>query len=537
MKNLSRLLVFFDDAARQWLEQTQPAILMVDRNARVIAANSQQSAFTEKTAEQVQDRLLADVLPVRDSALLQVIRMVLTSGRSWRNALAIQGLDQQPREIAVAIVPLVQKRGEQGAIIFLDALDRMALLNQAVDFLSAHMVAADTDEIKFKSDARPESMAPVDPAVPEPGAAHLQSMILHSLPHGVALLADNDTILYHNDFFRNLYGTPTVAMVGRLFFDFIAPDHKKLWQQRLSDCRRLEKSFSFSAPLLTDPERTPVSWRHTLSCLQDRHKGTWLLLLTEKESAVKSLPVAQLVAAKQEAQQKMARVLSHDLRNELALMMHTISEMRKLGESPALQLLLDHINDQVKNVAEMAQRLRLIARDYLPDVMPINLSALLHAAVTLAELLCPRKGATLLLDIDDQAPEYYGNSEGLLSAFTALVVNALEAVASDGQVAVSMSFDVDSNGYQISITDNGVGITAEAMSKIFDMYYTTKPGKSAGQSLAMVYRVVQQHLGIVQFTSEPNVGSQVRVSLPAKHDSLPWSDWGLEIAVASGPRR
>ena len=81
-----------------------------------------------------------------------------------------------------------------------------------------------------------------------------------------------------------------------------------------------------------------------------------MLLLTEKESAVKSLPVAQLVAAKQEAQQKMARVLSHDLRNELALMMHTISEMRKLGESPALQLLLDHINDQVKNVAEMAQR-------------------------------------------------------------------------------------------------------------------------------------------------------------------------------------
>ena len=154
-------------------------------------------------------------MPVRDSALLQVdpdgpdqwsfLAKCVSHPRAWTSSLG---------KIAVAIVPLVQKRGEQGAIIFLDALDRMALLNQAVDFLSAHMVAADTDEIKFKSDARPESMAPVDPAVPEPGAAHLQSMILHSLPHGVALLADNDTILYHNDFFRNLYGTPTVAMVG-----------------------------------------------------------------------------------------------------------------------------------------------------------------------------------------------------------------------------------------------------------------------------------------------------------------------------------
>lgn len=259
--------------------------------------------------------------------------------------------------------------------------------------------------------------------------------------------------------------------------------------------------------------------------LQGDAKATGRISTDLQNKPLYSMPMAQLVAAKQEMQQKLSRNLAHDLRNEISLILHLISEMRKIGESPALQQMLDQINEQVKNLSEIALRLRRVAADYPTDVMPINLSALLRAAVKLAELLCPVKEPMLKCAIQDPVPEYYGNSEGLLSAFTAVLVNALEAVNSAGQVSVSMHFDVGKDGYQICIADDGIGIPAENLAKIFDVYFTTKAGKRAGHSMAIAYRVVQQHLGFIQVTSEPNVGTQVRISLPARRDPLPLSDW------------
>jgi signal transduction histidine kinase len=76
--------------------------------------------------------------------------------------------------------------------------------------------------------------------------------------------------------------------------------------------------------------------------------------------------------------------------------------------------------------------------------------------------------------------------------------------------------DFDPSRYAyIAVTDTGCGIPAEAMSKLFEPFYTTKPvGKGTGMGLAMVYGTITHHQGWVQIESEPGEGTVFCCFLP-----------------------
>jgi len=72
-------------------------------------------------------------------------------------------------------------------------------------------------------------------------------------------------------------------------------------------------------------------------------------------------------------------------------------------------------------------------------------------------------------------------------------------------------------GVSIRIADDGPGIPPEARERMFDPFFTTRPGGS-GLGLAVVHRAVESHAGCVFVDSEVGVGTRVTVLLPREHD-------------------
>jgi signal transduction histidine kinase len=66
----------------------------------------------------------------------------------------------------------------------------------------------------------------------------------------------------------------------------------------------------------------------------------------------------------------------------------------------------------------------------------------------------------------------------------------------------------------VAVTDNGVGLTAEARERMFVPFFTTKP-TGTGLGLAIVKKIVELHGGDIRVDSAPQQGTQVRVTLPA----------------------
>ena len=104
----------------------------------------------------------------------------------------------------------------------------------------------------------------------------------------------------------------------------------------------------------------------------------------------------------------------------------------------------------------------------------------------------------------------------LIRVITNLVKNAIQAIPDDKipQIIVKVT---DNNGrVDLTISDNGIGISDENKDKVFEPKFTTK-SSGMGLGLAMVKNIVETYQGTITFTSVKDVGTTFTVSFPKEY--------------------
>jgi CheY-like chemotaxis protein len=131
------------------------------------------------------------------------------------------------------------------------------------------------------------------------------------------------------------------------------------------------------------------------------------------------------------------------------------------------------------------------------------------------------------LNLDSALPPVLADSNQINQALLNICLNARDAMPDGGELAVATAM-VDPNTMQkrhrevsakpyvcISVTDTGMGMEESVRSRIFEPFFTTKGfGEGTGLGLAMVYGIVKNHHGIIDFETEPGVGTIFRLYLP-----------------------
>lgn len=129
--------------------------------------------------------------------------------------------------------------------------------------------------------------------------------------------------------------------------------------------------------------------------------------------------------------------------------------------------------------------------------------------------------ATLDCEIEDSLPCVEGYPGSLRQVILNLIVNAAQAIemrqdeAHEGRIGVVVRSLADA--VEISVADNGVGIPAKHLERIFEMFFTTKsPGQGTGQGLAICQSIIiNKHGGQLLVASEEGVGTTFTIRLPA----------------------
>ncbi|HEY4583608.1 MAG TPA: ATP-binding protein [Lysobacter sp.] len=99
--------------------------------------------------------------------------------------------------------------------------------------------------------------------------------------------------------------------------------------------------------------------------------------------------------------------------------------------------------------------------------------------------------------------------------FMNLLINAGQAIAERGVITLACGHE--NHEAWMSVTDTGCGIPDEALGRIFDPFYTTKPiGRGTGLGLAICYRIVEKHHGRIEVQSSIGMGTTFRVVLPIR---------------------
>jgi len=110
-----------------------------------------------------------------------------------------------------------------------------------------------------------------------------------------------------------------------------------------------------------------------------------------------------------------------------------------------------------------------------------------------------------------------GDDAQLQQAFMNLLINALEAMGTNGVLTVETDTVPDERGgrqLRVSIQDTGVGIAPENLGRLFEPFFTTKR-HGTGLGLAISHRIALEHHGWLRVQSDPGKGSQFSLSLPA----------------------
>lgn len=103
----------------------------------------------------------------------------------------------------------------------------------------------------------------------------------------------------------------------------------------------------------------------------------------------------------------------------------------------------------------------------------------------------------------------------LKQAFYNIIINAIESMNDGGKIAITVK-QRDSR-VEISIRDSGSGISKEALTRIFEYYYTTKD-KGMGLGLPISYMILKDHGGDIKATSTAGQGTTFTIVLPSRHD-------------------
>jgi len=120
------------------------------------------------------------------------------------------------------------------------------------------------------------------------------------------------------------------------------------------------------------------------------------------------------------------------------------------------------------------------------------------------------------LDIaDDQGDKLFADLEQMRLVILNLLLNAIEAVPSNGRISISVKKGEPLQGLVIIVRDNGPGIPPDDLEKIFEPYFTKRPG-GTGLGLALARRIVEEHDGTIKATNHPDGGAQFEISFPAE---------------------
>ena len=356
-------------------------------------------------------------------------------------------------------------------------------------------------------------------------------MVLDALPTGVAVSGPDHKVVFLNRYMANLVRLKKLEVSDVFVWDiFIRKDISDFIRttviegssrvSRIFDCSIDKKNFSMEVT---------VSMLHHSSGRIGHIINIANVTEQEKEKSAKKRDesFASLTA--------LTAGVAHELKNPLG----SISIYLQLMER---QLLKSEVFDDVETCRESliskikvlkgeVERLNNIVVDFLSTVRPRNanlqeedLNQIIRDAVAILVPDLEQHNIVLTLQLEENLPNLMLDRGFMHQVLTNLISNGKDAMTEVGSGTLTISTEKNSDSVILSVSDTGIGIKPEHLTKIFDPYFTTK-NNGTGIGLTLVYKIIRGMGGDIGVNSRPGAGTTFRITLPRMEKEIKQIEW------------
>ena len=343
-------------------------------------------------------------------------------------------------------------------------------------------VAELTQELSSARAARQQELAEKE------RLAHRLTALVDALPGGVLVLDQNHTIILANPGAADLLGEPLLNMnflsvIGECAASISRDGTQMVLRsgRRISLSTELNDGYGDQVVLITDVTET-------YAAQEERHRSERLTALGE-----------------------MVARLAHQIRTPLSSALLYMGAMERPTLDDAARLEVTHkVKGRLKHLESLVNDSLQFVKGGETQDADCSLFELLQALkVSLAPLLAQHNGAWQETGLT-QDVLIEGNQEALLSALVAIAENALQVTPN---AVLTVTTEITDSGLEMSIRDNGPGIAKDALSRIFDPYFTTRTG-GTGLGLALCAMIARNHDATLVASNPKDGGAEFKLTLP-----------------------
>jgi PAS domain S-box-containing protein len=334
--------------------------------------------------------------------------------------------------------------------------------------------------------------------------------VMAGLEDGLLLFTRDARAVMISPAAEKFLGAPAGQFLGRRVTEIFPAGHPLHEALHIESDELREVAAETELETSEGPKRVSIS----VQAIQEGGERMGALVTLRDLDSLESINTQLQVSERLAALGRITAGVAHEVKNPLNSMRLWLENLKESlpaeqdsATKQAVQVLdkeIDRLDAVVKRFLDFTRPMdiRLEATqlaDLLKEVLEIAQPQLQKANIQLAQLL----------PID--VPEVYVDRALLKQAVLNLVLNAAEAMPNGGQMRLVLSRRGEMA--EITVGDTGKGISPENRQKIFQLFFTTRPGGS-GIGLASTFRIVQLLNGSIDFTSEVGRGTTFRIELP-----------------------
>ena len=211
--------------------------------------------------------------------------------------------------------------------------------------------------------------------------------------------------------------------------------------------------------------------------------------------------------------------VAHELNNPLTAVMGFSEMLSKADVDPKYRRQLDLIFKAAQRCQKIVQSLLSFARRHPPERRAVSMSGLVEAVLDLVAYPLRTGNIEVKLQLDPSLPPVLADAHQIQQVLLNIINNARQAIeAHQPSGRITITTELRGPNVQLTIQDDGPGISEENLRRIFDPFFTTKEvGKGTGLGLSLCYGIIKEHGGSITPSSRRGEGATFIIELPVAH--------------------
>lgn len=326
----------------------------------------------------------------------------------------------------------------------------------------------------------------------------------------MAVFDTDNRVIAINPAFEELYGWSAEDSYGKKIKPY--PQEK----EEVADLQALEllkgKSFNLLDTVDMKKDGTKFHTQITLSPIFDK-KGKVIATSVISRDITYQKESEQLIlqSEKLKLAGEIAAGVAHEIRNPMTVISGFVQLMQQDPNHPYKQY-TELIHSELERIDLIISEFLVLAKPQAPSIKEFSLRKMIDNITLLFSSEFNLKGIVYTEKWKNE-PDYIltGEQHSLKQVFINLFKNAVESIEPAGTIHLSVS--LTNRTISIRIADNGSGIPPESLKRIYEPFYTTKEN-GTGLGLLISQKIIQDHGGVLNISSEAGNGTTAEVVLP-----------------------